>query len=125
MSYAFTRDVPAGEGHYAEVRAEVRAATGGVTPEGLVVHLVVRRDGGLRYIDVWDSEADWRRFHDEWIGPAVRKVMAAHGMTRPATSPPYEPMELIDVWMRLARPGNPAVMSRGQARLPGWRASIT
>ena len=52
MSYAFTRDVPAGEGHYAEVRAEIRAATGGATPEGLVVHLVVRRDGGLRYIDV-------------------------------------------------------------------------
>ena len=63
MSYAFTRDVPAGEGHYAEVRAEIRAATGGATPEGLVVHLAVRRDGGLRYIDVWDSEAHWRRFH--------------------------------------------------------------
>ena len=84
MSYAFTRDVPVDEGHYAEVRAEIRAATGGATPEGLVVHLVVRRAGGLRYIDVWDSQAEWRRFHDECISPAVRKVMAAHGMTRPA-----------------------------------------
>jgi catechol 2,3-dioxygenase-like lactoylglutathione lyase family enzyme len=104
MSYAFTRDVPVDEGHYAEVRTEIRAATGGVTPEGLVVHLVVRRDGGLRYIDVWDSEAHWRRFHDERIGPAVRKVMTARGMTRPATSPPYQPMELIDVWVPASAP---------------------
>jgi catechol 2,3-dioxygenase-like lactoylglutathione lyase family enzyme len=99
MSYAFIRDVPVDEGHYAEVRTELRAATGGGTPEGLVVHLVVRRNGGLRYIDVWDSEAHWRRFHDECIGPAVRKVMAARGMTRPAGAPPYQPMELIDVWV--------------------------
>jgi hypothetical protein len=47
------------------------------------IDLVVRRDGGLRYIDVWDSEAHWRRFHDERIGPAVLKVMTAHGMPRP------------------------------------------
>ena len=93
MSYAFTRDVPADEHHYAEVRTAIGAAV----PEGLIVHLVVRRDGGLRSIDVWDSEAHWRRFHDERIGPAVRKVMAARGMTRPGTSAPDEPMELIDV----------------------------
>src|SRR5215467_9685272 len=99
MSYAFTRDVPVDEGHYAEVRAEIRAATGGAMPEGLVVHLVVRCAGGLRYIDVWDSQAEWRRFHDEGNGPPVRKVMAARGMTRPADSPPYHPMELIDVWV--------------------------
>jgi catechol 2,3-dioxygenase-like lactoylglutathione lyase family enzyme len=64
-----------------------------------VVHLAVRRDGGLRYIDVWDSEAHWRRFHDACVGPAVRKVMAARGMTRPAGLPRYEPMEVIDVWV--------------------------
>ena len=103
MSYAFTRDVPADEHHYAEVRTAIGAAV----PEGLIVHLVVRRDGGLRYIDVWDSEAHWRRFHDERIGPAVRKVMAAHGMTRPGTSAPYEPMELIDVWVPAGAPREP------------------
>jgi catechol 2,3-dioxygenase-like lactoylglutathione lyase family enzyme len=118
MSYAFTRDVPVDEGHY----AEVRAAIGAVTPEGLVVHLVVRRDGGLRYIDVWDSEAHWRRFHDERIGPAVRKVMAAHGLTRPATAPPYEPMELIDVWVAagaLGRPGRDVPGAGSAPRLAG------
>jgi catechol 2,3-dioxygenase-like lactoylglutathione lyase family enzyme len=100
MSYAFTRDVPIDESHY----GEVRAAIGTATPEGLVVHLVVRRDGGLRYIDVWDSEAHWRRFHDQRIGPAVQKIMAAHGMTRPATSAPYAPMEVIDVWVAAGAP---------------------
>jgi catechol 2,3-dioxygenase-like lactoylglutathione lyase family enzyme len=103
MSYAFTRDVPIDESHY----GEVRAAIGAVTPEGLVVHLVVRRDGGLRYIDVWDSEAHWRRFHDQRIGPAVQKIMAAHGMTRPATSAPYAPMEVIDVWVAAGAPREP------------------
>ena len=39
MSYAFTGDVPVGEDHYAEVRAAIGAAV----PEGLVVHLAVRR----------------------------------------------------------------------------------
>jgi hypothetical protein len=48
MSYAFTRDVPVGEDHYAEVRAAIGAAV----PEGLVVHLAVHHAGGLRYIDV-------------------------------------------------------------------------
>ena len=108
VSYAFTRDVPVDEGHYAEVRAEIRAATGGATPEGLAVHLVVRRDGGLRYIDVWDSEAHRRRFHDECVGPAVRKVMAARGMTRPAGSPPYQPMELIDIWVSASASREPS-----------------
>jgi hypothetical protein len=103
MSYAFTRDVPAGEHHYAEVRAAIGAAA----PEGRVVHLVVRRDGGLRYIGVWDSEAHRQCFHHERIGPAVRTVMAARGMTRPATSPPYEPMELIDAWLPARGPRGP------------------
>ena len=103
MSYAFTRDVPVGEDHYAEVRAAIGAAV----PEGLVVHLAVRRDGGLRYIDVWDSEADWQRFHDERVAPAVRTITAARGMTRPAASPPYQPMEVIDVWVPAAAPLEP------------------
>ena len=123
MSYAFTRDVPVDEGHYAEVRAELRAATGGGTPEGLVVHLVVRRrGGGLRYIDVWDSEAHWRRFHDECIGPAVRKVMAARRMTRPADSPPYQPMELIDIWVPASahqEPGREVPRAGSAPRLAG------
>lgn len=114
MSYAFTRDVPADEDHYADVRAAIGAAA----PEGLVVHLVVRRDGGLRYIDVWDSEAHWRRFHDERIGPAVRKVTAARGMTRPATPPPYQPMELIDVWVPAGAPRDPGPDACGAGSAP-------
>ena len=118
MSYAFTRDVPVDEHHYAEVRAAIGAAA----PEGLVVHLVVRRDGGLRSIDVWDSEAHWRRFHDKRIGPAVRTVAAAHGMTRPATPPPDKPMELIDAWVpdrRPREPGRDAATAGSAPRLAG------
>jgi hypothetical protein len=46
----------------------------------------------LRYIDVWDTEADWERFRDERVNPAVLKMMAAHGIT-----PPPLQMQAVDV----------------------------
>jgi hypothetical protein len=95
MSYAFVRDVPADETMY----REVRAALGDETPKGLVAHLVLRQEHGLRYIDVWDTEGDWRRFRDGSLKPAVARMMASHGITPPATPPPEQPIEVIDTWV--------------------------
>ncbi len=51
--YAFTQDVPIDEAQY---RVIIEAI--GVEPlDGQLLHLCVRReDGGLRYIDVWESK---------------------------------------------------------------------
>src|ERR1700722_3865904 len=86
MPYSFTRDVPFNEEQYAEIRSLI----GDETPRGLITHLAIRRDGGLRYIDVWDTEADWERFRDDRVSPAVQKMMAHHGIPRPTGPLPME-----------------------------------
>jgi hypothetical protein len=95
MPYAFIRDVPISETQY----AEVKAAIGDEFPKGLIAHLAVRREEGLRYIDVWDTEEDWERFREERVSPAVRAMMAAHGITPPTTPVPQQPLDIIDVWV--------------------------
>ena len=95
MTYAFIRDVPIDETQY----AEVRAAIGDDTPKGLIAHLVIRQDTGLRYIDVWDTEADWERFRDERVNPVVTKMMVAHGITPPATPLPLQTIDVIHAWV--------------------------
>jgi hypothetical protein len=95
MTYAFIRDVPITEAQYSEVRAEI----GDEAPKGLVAHLVLRQDDGLRYIDVWDSQADWDRFREERVDPAVRKMMAAHGITPPPAPLPQQAIDVIDAWV--------------------------
>jgi hypothetical protein len=76
--YAFIQDVPIGEELY-------RRIIDNFGPEplaGLLLHLCVRQpDGGLRYIDVWDSEETCTRAFEERIHPAVD---AAFGGERPS-----------------------------------------
>jgi hypothetical protein len=93
MSYAFTRDVPFDEHQYGEIRNGI----GPDLPKGLLVHLVVRREQGLRYIDVWEAEADWERFRDERVMPSVRTVMAAQSIAPPTSPFPEEILELLDL----------------------------
>jgi hypothetical protein len=51
--YAFTQDVPIDESQY----RVIMAALGPEPLDGQLLHLCVRReDGGLRYIDIWESE---------------------------------------------------------------------
>ena len=52
MTFAFTQDVPIDATFY----GRIAEGLGDAPPEGLVVHLAVERpEGGLRYIDVWES----------------------------------------------------------------------
>jgi hypothetical protein len=95
MTYAFIRDVPITQAQYDEVRAGI----GNEVPKGLVAHLAIRQDGGLRYIDVWDNEADWERFRDERVNPAVRKMMGAHGITPPAAPLPLQTIDVVHAWV--------------------------
>ena len=94
MPYAFVHDVPANEQMYGEIRALLPDTT----PAGLISHVAIVREGGLRYLDVWATESDWIRFRDQCVGPALDKVRAAHGLTNDEWLATHEEVEVIDVW---------------------------
>jgi hypothetical protein len=80
MVYAFTQDVPID----AEFYARISNALGDEPMDGLLLHLCVQLPGGgLRYIDVWDSEAQCTHAFEERIHPAMD---AAFGGQRPHSS---------------------------------------
>ena len=89
MVYAYVQDVPIGDELYRKVIDEL-----GPEPlAGSLMHLCVRRpDGGLRYIDVWESEEACARAFDERIHPAVD---TAFGGGRPGTEPTVERLEVL------------------------------
>jgi hypothetical protein len=95
MSYALQYDVPADEQMY----RQVRAAIGEEPPKGLVAHVVVEIEGGLRHIGVWSSADDWQRFHDDRVEPAVHAVLRAAGFREMPPDPPVQDLKLIDVWL--------------------------
>lgn len=88
--YAFTQDVPIDETTY----RRITDAMGPDPMEGLLLHLCVRRpDGGLRYIDLWQSEEQCARAFDERVHPAVD---AAFGGRRPPGEPEVHHLEVLD-----------------------------
>jgi hypothetical protein len=100
MTFAFTQDVPIDAGFY----SRIVDGLGEEPPAGLVVHLAVERpEGGLRYVDVWESEADFDRFAEERLHPVV------HGLLREVFGDdlPDEParvsLPVIHVWAPGAR----------------------
>jgi hypothetical protein len=95
MLYGFIQDVPADEGIYAEVRAKL----GADQPTGLVSHVVLKGEGGLRYIDVWQTRADWERFRDERVEPAVSEVLAGYGIAHDHSLVHHEEVAVVDAWI--------------------------
>jgi hypothetical protein len=89
MAYAISRNIPIDAATYKKVRELLPAE-----PKGLVTHLVLQREGALQYIDVWESEADFDRFFEEHVEPAITTVM---GVTPPRNSVPVEQLDLVDV----------------------------
>jgi hypothetical protein len=98
MAYAFSYDVPASEQMYREVRRLI----GDDQPGGLVVHVVVHGDAGLRHIEVWDSKEQWEEFHAQRVEPAVHQVLSAAGFTAMPPDPAVEELSLVDVWIGAA-----------------------
>ena len=93
MSYACSYEVPADERMYRQVKAEI----GEEEPKGLVLHLVVKSERGLRHIGVWESREDWERFRDERVQPAVGKVLAGAGFSQLPPRPVEQELEVVDV----------------------------
>src|SRR5688572_6271671 len=95
MPYALMYEVPGDERMYRAVKGEL----GDAPIEGLLAHLVVKTDGGLRHLSVWSSPQAWQAFRDERSLPAVHRVLAAAGIPGPTTAPPVEDLELVDCWL--------------------------
>jgi hypothetical protein len=87
--YAYTQDVPIDESLYRRIIDEL-----GPEPlAGNLLHLCLRKaDGGLRYIDVWESEEACARAFDERIHPAVD---TAFGGRRPSTEPTVHRLDVL------------------------------
>lgn len=89
MVYAFEQDVPIDKTFYARIIENL----GSEPLPGLMVHLCVTHpEGGLRYIDVWETEEHCRAAFADRIHPAVD---AALGASRPDGEPQLRPLELL------------------------------
>jgi hypothetical protein len=93
--YGFVQDVPAN----GEIYGQIKARLGEQPPKGLVAHVVLTREGGLRYVDVWETQADWERFRDEEVEPAVGAVLGAMGLPHDHSLVHTEEVTIVDAWL--------------------------
>jgi hypothetical protein len=91
--YAYIQDVPITLPVYRQIKEEI----GEDVPRGLLVHLVLETQEGLRYVDVWESQTDCERFFDERVHPAVDRVLARVGHPR-GGEPRREEIVVHEVW---------------------------
>lgn len=95
MTYAFTQDVPIDAAFYRRITSGV----GEATPRGLIVHVAIERpEGGLRYVDVWESEEDWDRFADERLHPVVHGLLGEVFGDDLPPEPDRTPLDVLHVW---------------------------
>lgn len=93
MTYAFTYEVPI----TAETYAQIKEGIGPERPPGMIAHLAYRTEAGLRYLDIWQTEADWNAFEDSRLHPVVHPLLQAMlGFVPP--EPPRTMLDVIDVW---------------------------
>ena len=95
MTYACSYEVPAS----VEMYREVRRLIGDDTPTGMIAHIVVQTDQGLRHLEVWDSEGAWTEFQHQRVEPAVHSVLRAVGFTEMPPDPPVLQLDVVDVWL--------------------------
>lgn len=96
MPYAFTQDVPID----AAIYARIKDGLGDDPPEGLISHLAVEApDGGLRYIDVWESEDDWSRFTEDRLHPVVHGILGEILGDGLPPEPERAPLRVVDIWL--------------------------
>ncbi len=92
--FAFTQVVPISDDLYWKIVEQI-----GPEPfVGAVLHLATRRpDGGIRYLDVWETKEAYLKAVDERIHPAVHALLQESGINAP--EPSIEPVEVLDAWI--------------------------
>jgi hypothetical protein len=97
MTYAFTQDVPIDAVFY----QRITDALGDEPPKGLIAHIAAERpEGGLRYIDVWESEQDWDRFAEERLHPVVHGLLSQVFGDQLPPEPERTPLSAVHVWLQ-------------------------
>jgi hypothetical protein len=93
--YSFTHDVPLNP----ELYGKIRTGLGPQTPPGLVVHLAMEIETGLRYIDVWETEQDWTAFRDTRLLPVLRETLTSFGIDEDPAEAVQRQVNVIDAWV--------------------------
>jgi heme-degrading monooxygenase HmoA len=93
MPYAFTYDVPI----TTEIYARVKEGLGPERPTGLIAHLTLQIENGLRYIDVWQSKDDFEAFAESRLHPVVHPILEGMLGFVP-TEPSHTMLDVVDVW---------------------------
>ena len=75
MTWGVMTDVPAPVEMYDAVHAEVLRRAG-TTVDGLLVHIARATTEGFQIVEVWESQADFERYQEQLIAPAVTAVSA-------------------------------------------------
>jgi hypothetical protein len=57
----------------------------GKLPRGLIHHIATEVDGGLRIVEVWDSEADLRAYFEDQLTPVSKEAGVELGAPKAAT----------------------------------------
>lgn len=93
MTYAFTYDVPI----TTEIYARIKEGLGPERPPGLIAHLTLQIENGLRYIDVWHSKDDFEVFAESRLHPVVHPILQGMlGFVPP--EPSHTMLDVVDVW---------------------------
>ncbi|MDQ2664177.1 MAG: hypothetical protein M3Y18_09130 [Candidatus Eremiobacteraeota bacterium] len=105
MAYAFTQDMPTGKDMYTKLSDLI----GDESPKGLIVHLAFEIPGGMRIVDVWESEADYDQFAETRLRPAFEKVLQ-EAVTRESLGTPQDqdltPIEIFGAGLQKKRFSN-------------------
>jgi hypothetical protein len=74
MAIALVMEFPGGtQDNYDKILQGLGMEEGsGDLPRGLIFHVAGPSKNGWQVIDVWESRADFDRFFDEKLGPAIR-----------------------------------------------------
>lgn len=93
--FAFTQDVPIDRAFY----ERITEALGPEPAPGLIVHLAIERpEGGLRYVDVWESQDDCDRFSEERLHPVVHSLLTEIFGDELPPEPERTPLSVVHVW---------------------------
>ena len=94
MTVVMTLDLPVTREDLEALSAE--AGSSANPPDGLIVHTATVTSGGVRVVDVWESQAQFEKFRDDRLMASLQKVAAERGLE---VSGPPEPTfeEAFDV----------------------------
>ncbi len=95
MTFAFIQDVPIDAAFY----KRITDGLGDELPKGLIAHIAYERpEGGLRYVDIWDSEQDCDRFTEERLHPVVHDLLSEIFGDQQPEEPPRTPISIVHHW---------------------------